>query len=69
MTNSQRILSVAEAAKHMGLSESTLNKGRMTGRGPLFIKISARRVGYDLADLDEYLATNRRRSTSDQGAR
>jgi predicted DNA-binding transcriptional regulator AlpA len=66
MTNSQRI-SVGAAANYTGLAESTLNKLRMTGGGPRFLKISARRVAYDTADLDEWLASKRRRSTSDQG--
>jgi predicted DNA-binding transcriptional regulator AlpA len=66
MTNSQRI-SVGAAASYTGLAESTLNKLRMTGGGPRFLKISARRVAYDTTDLDEWLATKRRRSTSDQG--
>jgi predicted DNA-binding transcriptional regulator AlpA len=65
MTNSQRI-SVGAAAGYTGLAESTLNKLRMTGGGPRFLKISARRVAYDTADLDEWLASKRRRSTSDR---
>jgi predicted DNA-binding transcriptional regulator AlpA len=66
MTNSQRI-SVSAAAAYTGLAESTLNKLRMTGAGPRFLKISARRIAYDTADLDEWLASKRRRSTSDSG--
>lgn len=68
MTNSRRI-SVSEAASYLALAESTLNKMRMTGGGPRFLKLSARRVAYDTADLDEWLLTKRRCSTSDQEAR
>jgi predicted DNA-binding transcriptional regulator AlpA len=66
MNTSQRI-SVSAAAAYTGLAESTLNKLRITGGGPHFLKISARRVAYDTADLDEWLASKRRRSTSDRG--
>lgn len=58
--------SVERAAAHIGLSVSTLNKLRVFGGGPVFLKLG-RRVAYDLADLDAWLATKRRRSTSDAG--
>lgn len=58
--------SVEAAAQHVGLSVSTLNKLRVFGGGPVFLKLG-RRVAYDLGDLDAWLATKRRRSTSDAG--
>lgn len=64
--NSQRI-PVGAAATYTGLAESTLNKLRLTVGGPRFLKISSRRVAYDTADLDEWLASKRRSSTSDRG--
>lgn len=60
-------ISVGAAATYTGLAESTLNKLRMTGFGPQFLKISARRVAYDTNDLDDWLASKRRVSTSDPG--
>ncbi len=66
-TSSRRVTS-NEAADYLGLAESTLNKMRLTGAGPRYLKITARRVAYDTADLDAWLASKRRRSTSDQGA-
>jgi predicted DNA-binding transcriptional regulator AlpA len=48
-----------EAAHYLGVSLSWLDKSRMTGRGPAFIKIGSRIV-YDVADLDSYLRQNRR---------
>lgn len=55
-----------EAATYIGESPSTLNKRRLSGGdGPPFLKIS-RRVVYDTADLDAWLASKRRRSTSEQ---
>lgn len=59
-------LSVEAASRHIGLSVSTLNKLRVFGGGPVFLKLG-RRVVYHLADLDAWLATKRRRSTSDHG--
>ena len=60
-------ISVAAAAVYTGLAESTLNKSRMTGAGPRFLKLSARRVAYDANDLDDWLLSKRRVSTSDNG--
>ena len=62
--SSSRRLSVAEAANYLGLAVSTLNKRRVTGDTPAFVKLG-RRVLYDSKDLDEWLAAHRRRSTSD----
>ena len=59
-------LNVAEAAKRLGLSVSTLNKLRVFGGGPVFLKLG-RRVAYEIADLDSWLAGKRRISTSDSG--
>jgi predicted DNA-binding transcriptional regulator AlpA len=61
------ILTVEEAAKFLGLSVSTLNKRRVTGELPKFIKLTARRVGYEPSSLQEYIASCRRSSTSDKG--
>ena len=59
-------LAVEDAAQRVGLSVSTLNKLRVFGGGPIFLKLG-RRVVYDPADLDAWLASKRRRSTSDDG--
>lgn len=57
---------VEDAALRVGLSVSTLNKLRLSGGGPIFLKLG-RRVVYHPADLEAWLATKRRRSTSDAG--
>jgi hypothetical protein len=59
-------LSVEDAAAYTGLSESTLNKLRMTGNGPQYCKLG-RRILYDTCRLDEWLSSNLRSSTSDLG--
>lgn len=59
-------LNVEAAAGYTGISASTLNKLRVFGGGPVFLKLG-RRVAYDVSDLDAWLAARRRRSTSDHG--
>ncbi len=49
-----------------GISTSTLAKWRLSGSGPAFSK-AGRVVVYDVADLDNYLASRRRLSTSETG--
>lgn len=60
-----RKLSVVEAARHLGLSKSLLDKLRLTGGGPAYLKLGPRRVVYDLADLEQWATERRRRSTSE----
>jgi predicted DNA-binding transcriptional regulator AlpA len=65
-----RMLDTRDAAAFLGLSASTLNKMRVTGRGNLpFLKLGPRRVVYHPDDLRRWLDANRRRSTSDTGER
>lgn len=59
-------LSVIEAAEALGISQSYLNKLRCTGGGPRYAKVG-RRVIYSNDELDAWLASRRRRSTSDSG--
>jgi hypothetical protein len=55
------------AGKHLGdLSPSTLAKWRLAGTGPPYSKVG-RLIVYDIADLDAYLSSRRRLSTSDTG--
>jgi predicted DNA-binding transcriptional regulator AlpA len=53
------------AALYLGIAESTLNKTRLTGNGPPFVKVGLRSVAYRKADLDAWLEARVRRSTSD----
>ena len=59
-----RKLNVQEAARHLGLWESTLNKLRLSGNGPGYMKLG-RRVLYDLRDLEEWAAQRKRNHTSE----
>jgi predicted DNA-binding transcriptional regulator AlpA len=54
----------SEAAIYCGLSMSTLNKLRMFGGGPIYLKLG-RSVVYDQDDLDAWLDSKKRQSTSD----
>lgn len=63
-----KLLNTARAAAHCGLAESTLEKRRVSGDGPVFIKVG-RKVIYDENDLNDWLASRRRTSTSDDGSR
>lgn len=60
-----RVLNVTEAAQRLGVSVSFLNKARLTGDGPTFIKIGTR-VAYDPADLAAWLDARKRHSTSER---
>ncbi len=57
------MLTTAEAARHLGLAFSTLNKWRVYGTGPAFIKLG-RAVRYRRSDLEAYTASNTHLSTS-----
>ncbi len=52
------------AAELIGMSKRTLEKWRSEGNGPPFLKLG-RRVLYSVADLEEWLRSRRRRSTSE----
>ena len=57
------LLTTAEAAKYLGLSASYLNKTRVTGTGPEFVKLS-RAVRYRPSALDIWVNDRRYTSTS-----
>lgn len=56
-------LTVREAADLIGCSQATLNRYRVKGNGPPYYKMSG--VRYDRAELDQWIRTRRRRSTSE----
>lgn len=60
-------LRTPEAATYTGLSKSTLSKLRVFGGGPRYAKCG-RAVIYDTRDLDAWLASNTRASTSENRA-
>ena len=59
-------LNAREAAAHLGLSTRTLDRYRVTGEGPVFLRFGGG-VRYLRVDLDAWARTRRRKSTSDDG--
>jgi len=59
-------LTAREAALHLGLSTRTLDRYRVSGDGPVFLRFGGG-VRYLREDLDEWARTRRRKSTSDDG--
>jgi hypothetical protein len=60
-------LNVIQAATYTNLSKSSLDKMRVRGDGPLYIKAGAR-VVYDRLDLDTWLIGKKVANTSQQVA-
>lgn len=52
-----------QAAGYIGTSLSWLDKSRLRGDGPAFLQVGGR-VIYDIQDLDAFLVSCRRQSTS-----
>jgi predicted DNA-binding transcriptional regulator AlpA len=61
------VLRTPDAARYLGLSGSTLEKMRICGNGPVYRKAGPKIVVYHTEDLDAWLASGRRTSTSDPG--
>jgi excisionase family DNA binding protein len=63
----KRLLTVAEAATYLSLSASTLNKLRVSGGGPRYVKLGGK-ILYDVRDLDQWIEDHKRASTSERAA-
>jgi predicted DNA-binding transcriptional regulator AlpA len=61
--NTSQKLRTGDAAAYVGLAASTLEKLRLTGGGPAYFKLG-KSVLYDPEDLDNWMASKRRASTS-----
>lgn len=60
------LLCEKEVAKLLGLSIKTLQKWRIQGEGPPFIRLSPKAIRYQLDDVLAWLQANRRTSTSEE---
>ncbi|MCP5057796.1 MAG: helix-turn-helix domain-containing protein [bacterium] len=60
------LLTERDASAALGLSVRTLQKWRLQGCGPRLLKLG-NAVRYAQADIDQFVAHARRRSTSDTG--
>jgi excisionase family DNA binding protein len=65
----QHLLTTQEAASILGVSKAFLERDRWAGARIPFIKLGARAVRYRIDDLESYVHSQVRRSTSDQGVR
>jgi hypothetical protein len=65
---SSPLLKTSEAAVHLGLAESTLEKMRVYGGGPKFVRPSRRAIRYRLDDLNQFLEEKVFGSTSEYAA-
>ena len=61
------LLDTESAATELDVSSSFLNKARLTGKGPRFVKIG-RAVRYEPSEIALWLAGRRRHSTSHKDA-
>lgn len=64
-TRTQHLLNTPAAALVIGLRPQTLRSLRMKGGGPVYVKLSANRVGYSPDDLREWIRLRRMRSTGE----
>ena len=62
----KRILRTPGAGSYVGLSASTLEKMRLAGDGPIFVRLGGRAIGYDVKDLDEWLDEQRQATFESQ---
>lgn len=66
--NQPILLTEKEAAKILGFSIRTLQKWRVSGNGPKYIRCSARAIRYRRRDLDAFIEDRVKQSTSDYAA-
>jgi predicted DNA-binding transcriptional regulator AlpA len=57
-----------DAARHLGLTSSTLEKMRVRGDGPPFRRLSRRHVTYAVSALDAWARDREYRSTKEYAA-
>lgn len=66
MTPSKTLLTETKASEVVGFTTATLRKRRWQGLPPRFLKVGSK-VYYDKNDLQDFLESCIRTSTSDQG--
>lgn len=62
----QGYLRTGEAAKYLGLGQSTLERKRVDGSGPIFRILGPKIVVYSVADLDAWANLRVLNSTSER---
>jgi excisionase family DNA binding protein len=62
----QGYLRTGEAAKYLGVGQSTLERKRIDGTGPKFRQLGAKIITYAVADLDAWASEQVLSSTSER---
>jgi excisionase family DNA binding protein len=62
---SNRLITTKEAAQYLGVSAAFLERDRWAGARIPFIRVGSRAVRYRTSDLETYVSTRERRSTSE----
>ena len=62
-----RLLTTTEAARYLSVSKAYLERDRWAGARIPFVRIGERAVRYQLSDLESYISSRVRYSTSDKG--
>ncbi len=63
------VLTEAEAARILRLSPRTLQRMRLDGGGPRFCRLTEKRIGYDIADLQTWVSARSVASTAEAAMR
>ncbi len=63
-----KLLTCKETAERLGLSERSLERLRISGDGPPFIRLSQRRLAYREDDVTAWLARRVRASRAEDAA-
>lgn len=63
------VLSETETAEELSLSLRTLQAMRLDGTGPAFIKLTERRIGYAISELERWIADRTVSSTAEATVR
>lgn len=59
-----RLLTTIEAAEYLALGKQTIERWRLTGEGPKFVKMGGA-VRYRQEDLDAFISENIKRTTAE----
>ena len=62
----RRILLTKDASIRLGVASQTMRGWRQTGRGPAFICLSVNRIGYEVEELDRFVAARRFQSNAER---
>jgi hypothetical protein len=62
----RRYLTPEEASRYLAIPLRSLERLRLTGNGPAFCKVN-RLCRYDVTELDRFMKSRQRTSTSDPG--